>query len=278
MKQRFLRLISGIFIPGFFIMAFCCIQGCQEPAKEATETTYDELKSWVDAKDNMTIIDVRPATDYEAGHIQDAINIDLSTFADTNGNLINDGEALTSVVPNKDKKIVAYCFGYGNDKIFADAAANLGYTNVYYYAGGTADWSSHGDYYVIEYTAFKAWHDKYEPFTDGKNYLIDDLPVAWYTGDDPSHPGGHIPGAVNIPVEQWVDGSGNLVSDGTAFTDVVKDKGAKVVIYCGNAACGKSLSGVKAAVKMGYTNVFRYQGGQQDWMDKGNALTPGSEP
>lgn len=260
--------------------SFYLLQGCDQPqpAKQATEATYEDIKEWMAAKDNMTIIDVRPAADYGSGHIQDAINIDLAEFADTTGTLINNGEALTSVIPNKNKKIVTYCFGYGNDKIFADAAVDLGYTNVYYYTGGTVDWSENGDYYVIEYAAFKAWHDAKYPFNDGKNYLIDDLPVDWYTGDDPAHPGGHIPGAINIPVEQWADGSGNPVDGGGAFTSVVADKTAKVVIYCGNPTCGKSLSGAIAAVNMGYTNVFRFQGGQQVWRDNGNDLTPGSEP
>jgi rhodanese-related sulfurtransferase len=259
----------------------CCmavlvsLQGC---AKHATVVEYAELKASIENNEDMVLIDVRPPADFKAGHLQNAINIDLSTFANTDGSLINNGEALTLVLTDKSKKIVAYCFGYGNDKIFADAAIGLGYTNVYRYAGGTTDWSEQGDYFVIDYDAFKTWHDAKYPFDNSENYLIDDLPVAWYTGDDPSHPGGHIPGAINLPVEQWAGTGGVLVNNGTAFSSVVTNKDAMVVIYCGNAACGKSLAGVQAAVAMGYKHVYRYQGGWQEWQDKGNPLTPGDQP
>ncbi len=255
--------------------ALLALSGC---AVEVKEVDYEQLKSWIENGEEMVLIDVRPATGYDAGHLQNAINIPLGTFANQDGSLINDGAALTTVVTDRNKKIVAYCAGFGNDGIFANAAIGLGYTDVYRYTAGTADWSANGDYYVIEYAGFKAWHDAKYPFEEGEHYLIDDLPVAWYTGDDPSHPGGHIPCAVNIPVEQWVGSDGSLVNGGAAFTDFVTNQDAMVVIYCGDALCGKSLAGARAAVKMGYTHVYRYQGGQKEWMEKGNALTPGDQP
>ena len=259
----------------------CCaaalfsLQGC---AKEAVVVEYDELKASINSKEDMVILDVRPAADFKAGYIQDAKNVDYDALVDKDGNYINNGEALTTAVPDKSKKIVAYCFGYGKDKDFANAAIGLGYTNVFRYAGGTTDWSEHGDYYVIDYDAFKAWHDAKYPFDNKDNYLIDDLPVAWYTGEDTAHPGGHIAGAINIPVEEWANGDGSLVNNGTAFSSVVTNKDAMVIIYCGNWSCGKSYAGAVAAVAMGYKHVYRYQGGWQEWKDKGNGLTPGDQP
>jgi len=278
MRQKALKLTTGLLLLGIFIMSGLVMQGCILFIK-ATEITYAQLKTMMSTTEDVPVlIDVRPAADFNAGHIQDAINIPLDTFCSTTGVLVNNGEALTSVVADKGTKIIAYCAGYGNDVIFANAAVKLNYTKVYYYKGGTADWSDNGDYYVIEYSAFKSWHDAENPFDDGDNYLIDDLPVAWYTGDDPAHPGGHIPGAINIPVELWADADGNPIADGAAFTAIVADKEAKVIIYCGNPTCGKSLMGAKAAVKMGYKNVFRFQGGQSVWKDNGNDLTPGLLP
>jgi len=275
MKARYFSLLVLTLV----LTASCIIlQGCDQPGNQATEATYADIKEWMaDDTVEMTIIDVRPESDYTAGHIQDAIHIDLATFVDSNGNLLNEGEALTSVVTDKDRMIVTYCVGYGKDKTFAETAVDLGYTDVHYYTGGTEDWSANGDYYVIEYAAFKTWHDAKHPFDDGKNFLFDVLPVDWYTGDDLAHPGGHIPGAINLPIETWY-ANGNLVESGKVFTDIVTDKTAKVIIYCGDPACGKSLSGAIAAVGMGYTNVFRFQGGQQVWRDNGNDLTPGAEP
>ena len=149
--------------------ALCMLQGCARP-QTAKQATYEDIKGWMAAKEKMTIIDVRPRDDYATGHLQDAISIDLAAFVGPAGGLIDDGEALTSTVPEQDTKIIVYSCGDGNELIFADAAVELDYTNVYYYTGGTIDWSAHGDYYVIEYEAFKAWHDEKYPFTDGKNY------------------------------------------------------------------------------------------------------------
>jgi len=273
-KKLFVTSVMSLVLLGSFYM----LQGCDQPTNPATEATYEDIKGWMaDDSVQMTIIDVRPDSDYAAGHIQDAIHIELTTFVDANGNLVDEGEALTSVVTDKSKMIITYCVGYGKDKTFAEEAVKLGYTNVYYYAGGTENWSANGDYYVIEYSAFKTWHDAKYPFDDGKNFLFDTLPVDWYTGDDLAHPGGHIPGAINIPIETWY-ANGTLVDGGKVFSDIVTDKTAKVIIYCGDPACGKSLSGAIAAVSMGYTNVFRFQGGQQVWRDSGNDLTPGLEP
>ena len=175
-----------------------------------------------------------------------------------------------------DTKIVLYCWGHGNDKDFGEAALELGYTNVYRYEWGVKEWVDN-NYLVIEYESFKKWHEGKLPFDDGENYLIDDLPEQWYTGEDTDHPGGHIPGAINLPIDLWGDGDGP-VNDGKAFTDIVTNKDAKVVIYCGNSKCGKSLTGVKVAVELGYSNVFRYQGGWQEWQDEGNELKLGLEP
>jgi len=253
--------------------------GCGEAGTDGAEVVaYDELNGWIEDEEDVVIIDVRTPTDYAAGHLQNAINIDLTELMDQSGAVLDGGSALTSVVTDKSTRIVAYCFGWGNDEDFADIAVELGYTSVYRYEGGTDDWATHENYLVIEYASVINWHDAYYPFGDGENYLIDDLPVDWYTGDDPDHPGGHIPGAINIPVELWADADGDPVDGGTAFTGVVAETDAKVVVYCGNWSCGKSLMGVKAAAALGYTNVFRYQGGWEEWIEEGNELTPGEDP
>lgn len=256
--------------------------GCEdEEAPEPTlaAVTYEELDTWLTAQAQFTLIDVREPADFAAGHIQNAINIPLSTLIDVNtGQLINNGAALTSVVIDKNQPIVTYCFGWGNEFTFAKLAIDLGYMLVYYYPAGTNEWDNKPNYYVIEYEAFKQWHMDYSPFDDGANFLIDDLTAEWYAGTDPEHPEGHIPCAVNLPVELWADSSGVPINGGAAFTSLVPNLEAKVIIYCGNPACGKSLFGVKAAVALGYTNVFRYQGGQSDWLEHGEPTVLGPDP
>lgn len=260
------------------LMAAVCGPGCggdEDDAKGVVLVEYGQLKAMMDDGEDLVVIDVRLPDEYAAGHLPDAVNIELRALVAEDGSLVDGGKVLLDAVADKGTRIMAYCFGYGNDKDFADAALELGYANVYRYSWGTNDWVAH-DYLVIEYSAFKKWHDAKHPFDD-ENYLFDVLPEAWYTGDDPDHPGGHIPGAIGLPVELWGDASGP-VDDGKAFTDLVVDKGAKVVIYCGNPVCGKSHVGAATAVQLGYTNVFRYPGGWQEWQDEGNALKPGLVP
>lgn len=265
----------------FVLVSIALLQGCggdDGGSGGVRLVDYEELKSWIVNKEDMALVDVRKRNEFDGGHLQDAINIDMEDLVDQSGNLIDDGAALTSVVTDKSKKLVAYCFGYGKDKDFADLAVSLGYKDVWRYQWGTNDWADQGDYFVIEYQAFLNWHTNKHPFDDGENYLVDVLPVAWYSGEDPSNPGGHIPGAVNVPIEEFADSEGNLIDGGSAFSSVFANREAVLVIYCGNWSCGKSQVATQAAVDMDYVRAYRYQGGWQEWQDMGNELKPGLDP
>ncbi|MDJ0765767.1 MAG: rhodanese-like domain-containing protein [Myxococcota bacterium] len=251
--------------------------GCDED-QILEETTYEQVNTWIRDGANVVIIDVRESADFVNGHIQNAINIPLSTLRDEAGQLINGGQALTNVIPEQDTHIVTYCFGWGNELTFAQAAADLGYTKVYYYTGGTEEWDTKPNYYVVEFEGFKAWHAANAPFDNGTSYLVDDLPPEWYAGTDPDHPDGHIPCAVNLPIEEWATSDGQMVNNGAAFESAFPNKNATVVIYCGNSECGKSLVGVQVAATLGYTDVYRYQGGQKEWIEMGEPTVPGQEP
>ncbi len=266
-----------------FALALASFPACGEEETEFfEEINYDDLSRLiVDGKTPkggpVVIIDVRPEVDFNGvkGHIQDAINIPLEKFQ-------ADNTLLTSKI-SKSKTIVTYCFGYGNDKIFADTAKNLGYKKIYYYLAGTDDWQTKSDYFVLEYAGFKKWHEAQmatgSAFADDENYLVDDLPTPWYEGTDPDHPGGHIPCAVSIPLSAWYDsGSKEKIDNAASFTNVVTNKNAKVVIYCGNWACGLSLWGARVAAEMGYSDVYRYQGGQKDWFEQSNPGVEGTDP
>jgi rhodanese-related sulfurtransferase len=275
-KHQITKLISGIVMPCFLLMAFCSM-GCKPKAKEVE---FADVKTLM-AEGEAAIIDVRPVAAFENGCIQDARNIDVEDLIDQYGDIIDSGSALTSVVADKSKKLLLYCDGYGKDKQFADAAIKLGYKKVNYYAGGIADWQGvHGDYLVIAYNAFKGWHDDFFPFEAGTNYLISANLNSWYTGAEVQL--GHIPGAVNLPspevATRAADGTLSLVDEGKALTDLITDKTAKVIIYCGSITCGRSKDVADAAVMLGYTKVYRYQGGYAEWIAEGNSYVSGNNP
>jgi rhodanese-related sulfurtransferase len=174
----------------------------------------------------FAIIDVRPHDEWSAGYIQDAVNVELETFISTFGLLLNDGSALTSLVPDKNTKLVVY--GSGDDRAwqFAAKARQIGYSDVNYYRDGIADWKSRGDYLVMAYDGFKVWHDAACPFNDEENYLIDVNSHRMYVDF------GHIPGAVNVVSDYFI--KFGITNEGEELTEVVTNMDAKLVVYCIN--------------------------------------------
>lgn len=69
-----------------------------------------------------------------------------------------------------------------------------------------------------------------------------------------------IEGAVNIPADQ---------TTAESLAKVASDKGTPLVFYCTNTACHASeLSAYKAA-EAGYTKLYKYPDGIEDWVKKG---------
>ena len=68
----------------------------------------------------------------------------------------------------------------------------------------------------------------------------------------------HLPGAINLPYE-FIDEAEN----------VLPDKGAEIVVYCMNPECVASAEEARELEEMGYTRVFHYAAGKQDWIRAG---------
>ncbi len=69
----------------------------------------------------------------------------------------------------------------------------------------------------------------------------------------------HIPGALNLPHDE-VD---------QLAPQLLPDKDAAVVVYCSNLECQNSGIASRRLVQLGYTNVFDYEEGKQDWSGAG---------
>lgn len=102
-------------------------------AGEYEDISIKELKEAIDAK-KVTVIDVNGSKSYKnRGHLPSAI--DFSAKKDE----------LAKVLPkDKDALIVAYCGGPSCSayKRAADAAAELGYTNVKHLSAGISGWEA----------------------------------------------------------------------------------------------------------------------------------------
>ncbi len=73
---------------------------------------------------------------------------------------------------------------------------------------------------------------------------------------------GHLPGAVQLDYQEVRERAG----------DILPDKDARIVVYCANEECRNSVKAAEELEALGYTNVYEYAGGKQDWVDAGLEL------
>ncbi|MFP3983201.1 MAG: rhodanese-like domain-containing protein [Desulfurivibrionaceae bacterium] len=69
----------------------------------------------------------------------------------------------------------------------------------------------------------------------------------------------HIPGSVNIPV--------NDENFEQKFEEKAESKDRKIVVYCASFDCKASPNAAERLEKLGYKEVYDYQGGIKDWKE-----------
>ena len=69
----------------------------------------------------------------------------------------------------------------------------------------------------------------------------------------------HLPGALLLPHDQVDELAAALLPD----------KAATIVVYCASLPCPNSAIAAERLVALGYTAVFEYAEGKQDWIDAG---------
>jgi len=118
MKKLLLSLCATLIAP---IVAF---------AGDIANISHDELVKAVESK-SAVVIDVNGSESYKEGHIPTAIDFEA-----------NKADLAAKLPADKGALIVAYC---GSEackayKKAAQAAVDLGYTNVKHYSGGLSGW------------------------------------------------------------------------------------------------------------------------------------------
>jgi rhodanese-related sulfurtransferase len=91
-----------------------------------------------------------------------------------------------------------------------------------------------------------------EAIERGEVTVVDALPPSYYDQQ-------HLPGAVNLFVDDARDGA----------LDVLPDKDAAIVAYCSDETCPNSARVARILTSLGYTNVRKYREGIQDWVEAG---------
>lgn len=117
MKRLFMLLAAALLLAG------CA-------AKTERETGYQQI-SQAEAKQMMDeqetiILDVREPSEYEEGHIPDAVLLPVGTI---------DEETAAAVIPAQDDTVLVYCRSGNRSKTAAEKLASLGYTAVYEFGG-----------------------------------------------------------------------------------------------------------------------------------------------
>jgi rhodanese-related sulfurtransferase len=88
--------------------------------------------------------------------------------------------------------------------------------------------------------------------TDGGITVLEALPVSYWEAE-------HLPGAIAFPLDD-IDGQA---------ARLLTDKAAPIAVYCSNAVCNNSHVVAARLTELGYTSVFRYTEGKQDWIEAG---------
>lgn len=120
-----------------------------------------------------------------------------------------------------------------------------------------------GGYKLIDTQSLKALIDS------NKNVLIvDAMPY------EASYKAEHIPAATQFefpikPMPEWNAESTEGKTQETFARLLGADKSQTLVFYCGFVKCGRSHNAASWAVKMGYTDVYRYPGGIYAWKGAG---------
>lgn len=100
----------------------------QKEGNPVQKITAEEAKEKMDAE-TVTVVDVRTPEEYEAGHIEGAVNVPLDTIGDTQPALLDDPEAV----------LLVYCRSGVRSASAARKLAELGYQNLFDF-GGILDW------------------------------------------------------------------------------------------------------------------------------------------
>ncbi len=73
---------------------------------------------------------------------------------------------------------------------------------------------------------------------------------------------GHLPGAVNLPLEGFAE----------SVARALPNKASEIVVYCASSACQNSDIAARKLQSLGYQNVRIYKAGKAAWKAAGHPL------
>ena len=116
----------------FILTVFISFLSCNSQVEKKTSVIeLPTLKKEVIGKD-VQLIDVRSPEEYNSGHIDDAVNIDI--------NQVDFKEKIQGF--DKNKPVYIYCHSGGRSNKASKIMEELGFKTIYDFSGGWKAWSS----------------------------------------------------------------------------------------------------------------------------------------
>lgn len=118
----------------FYFLILFAVVVCAEPTlPKAPYVLTQTVKEWQREGQNLTFIDVREPVEFEAGHLEGAVNIPYFEIEARKGEI------------NTDHPNVIYCiFSSWRAPYAANVLADLGFSNIYVLEGGISSWNAGG--------------------------------------------------------------------------------------------------------------------------------------
>lgn len=102
--------------------------------KRITETNVQEVNDRRDRGDNFYLVDVREESEWDKGHITNAVYIGKGVIE----------RDIEKKIDNIEAEIILYCGGGFRSALAADNLQKMGYSNVSSMDGGYSDWVKAG--------------------------------------------------------------------------------------------------------------------------------------
>ena len=243
--MKFIRFVVLILL----MLSVSVVCGAAEKTKDGFSIiTSEQLKDLLNNKPaDLVLIDARTQQEYQEAHLLSAVSIPLSA-------LEKDSSALKFA---KNARLIFYCNGIkcGKSGKSALIARSLGYTDITIYADGMPVWEEKGFplYTGPDYDK-KVQTSMIKPAV--VKALLDSAPQTLTVvdvRDQKEFAEGHVPGAINIPVETFAAGSGVL------------DKAKQIIVYCNSG--GRSYNAYRKLQKLAYPNIAQML--FTDWQSDG---------
>jgi rhodanese-related sulfurtransferase len=207
--------------------------------KPVTLAEVEALAATTPEEGKYALIDSRPEIKYFEGHLPWAQSLPWQEMKDR----------LDELPADKGTRLIFYCGGVKCDlsQKAAALADEKGYTQVGVFAEGEPAWRESGKSLWVTTNYIKmVLNDR-----DRVALVVDARPAIKFNE-------GTVPGAMNIPFQDWDKLKGLLPND----------KNTQLIFFCGGFKCDLSHKSAAKAKQMGYADVRIYAEGWPVWKEK----------